>query len=179
MSRLAKKPLIVPDGVKVQIENGKILVEGKLGKLEQSYKTEFVVIKSDNKEILISRKGHENTARAYQGLYFRLTRNLIIGVTEGFSKTLNVQGLGYKWEIKGKDLIINVGYSKPVLYKMRPGISMKIDNPAQLLITGCDKQVVGQTAAEIRNIRPPEPYKGKGIRYLNERVKLKEGKAAK
>ncbi len=179
MSRLAKKPLIVPEGVKVQIENGKIHVEGKLGKLEQSFNTEFITVKSDGKEILIGRKGHENTAKAYQGLYFRLSRNLILGVTEGFSKTLNIQGLGYKWEIKGKDLIINVGYSKPVVYKIPAGINMKIDNPSQLMISGCDKQLVGQTSAEIRNIRPPEPYKGKGIRYLNERVKLKEGKTAK
>jgi len=179
MSRLAKKPLIVPEGVKVSIEYGKILVEGKLGKIEQPFNTEFVEFKSDGKEILLTRKGHENTARAYQGLYFRLTRNLLLGVTEGFTKTLGIQGLGYKWELKGKDLIINVGYSKPVVYKIPAGINMKIDNPAQLVISGCDKQSVGQTTAEIRNIRPPEPYKGKGIRYLNERVKLKEGKAAK
>ncbi len=179
MSRLAKKPLKVPEGVKVRIENGKIFIEGKLGKLEQSYNTEFIDIKTDGKEILIGRKGYENTAKAYQGLYFRLSRNLILGVTEGFSKILNIQGIGYKWEIRGRDLVLNVGYSKPVIFKIPAGINMRIDNPSQLIISGCDKQLVGQTTAEVRSIRPPEPYKGKGIRYLNERVKLKEGKAAK
>ncbi len=179
MSRLAKKPLPIPDGVKANAANGKIVIEGKLGKLEQEFNTEFVEIKSEGNGILITRKGPVNAARAYQGLYFRLARNMIIGVTEGFSKTLAIQGLGYKWEIKGKELVIIAGFSKPVVYKIPAGINLKIDNPSQLLISGCDKQKVGQTAAELRHIRPPEPYKGKGIRYLNERVKLKEGKAAK
>ena len=179
MSRLAKKPLIIPVGVKVNVQNGKIMVEGKLGKLQQEFAVQYIDVKNDDKEIMVYRKSEGSTAKAYQGLYWRLTRNLLLGVTEGFTKTLAIQGLGYKWEIKGKDLVVIAGYSKPVVYKIPAGIIMKIETPGQLIITGCDKQLVGQTTAEIRHIRPPEPYKGKGIRYLNERVKLKEGKVAK
>jgi large subunit ribosomal protein L6 len=179
MSRLARKPLLIPDGVKVNLEEGKIVVEGKLGKLEGNFVNNFVDVKSDGKQMIISSKGPENLSKMYQGLYFRIFQNMIVGVTEGYSKTLAIQGLGYKWEIKGKELVLMVGYSKPVKYPIPEGINMKIDSANLLVISGCDKQKVGQAAAEIRSIRSPEPYKGKGIRYLNERIKLKEGKAAK
>lgn len=179
MSRLARKPLLIPDGVKVNLEEGKITVEGKLGKLEEKFVHNFVDVKSDGKQIVFSSKGLESLSKMYQGLYFRIFQNMIFGVTEGFSKVLAIQGLGYKWEIKGKELILMVGYSKPVKYTIPEGITMKIDSSNSLVISGCSKQKVGQVAAEIRSVRPPEPYKGKGIRYLNERIRLKEGKAAK
>ena len=104
---------------------------------------------------------------------------MLAGVSQGFAKSLSIQGLGYKWEIKGKILVLTVGFSNPVSYDIPDGITLKLDNPQTLAVTGFDKQHVGQIAAEIRGIRPPEPYKGKGIRYVGERVKLKEGKSAK
>ncbi len=179
MSRLAKKNLIIPDGIKVNVNNGIVTVEGKLGKLQQSYLTQYVEISVINNEVKVDRKGETKNYKACQGLYWRLLRNHILGVKEGFTKNLSIQGLGYKWEIKGKDLILTVGYSKPVVFKVPDGVNLKLDNPAVLSIGGCDKQLVGQVAANIRAVRPPEPYKGKGVRYQNERIKLKQGKAVK
>ncbi len=180
MSRLAKKTLIIPDGVKVSVKNGVFFIEGKLGKLQMPFLTNFVDIIISGKEIRVERKGDTNNFKACQGLYWRLIRNLIMGVSEGFSKILSIQGLGYKWEIKGKELILTVGFSKPAVFKIPDGVTLKLETPpTSLVISGCDKQLVGQVAANIRMVRPPEPYKGKGIRYQNERIKLKEGKTAK
>lgn len=178
MSRIAKKPLSIPDGVKVSINKDIVSVEGKVGKIQQPFLMEFVDIKLDNNKVVVDRKGDAGNFKAYQGLFYRLTQNLLTGVSQGFSKTLTIQGLGYKWEIKGKELILTVGFSKPAVYVIPDGVSLKIE-AQNLTITGCDKQLVGQIAAEIRGIKPPEPYKGKGIRYSNEVIKLKEGKSAK
>lgn len=178
MSRLAKKPLSIPSGVKVVVHSGELSVEGKLGTVKQSFLTNYVDIVTDGKVLNVHRKGDTNPYKACQGLYWRLARNLILGVSEGFSKVLSIQGLGYKWEVKGKDLVLTVGFSKPYVYPIPDGVTLKVDQ-ALLTITGCDKQLVGQVAANIRAIKPPEPYKGKGVRYSNEHIKLKEGKSAK
>ena len=183
MSRLAKKPVVIPSGVKVEVKDNKLFFEGKLGKLEQSFLPQHVDIKIDNNEIMVNRKGNINSFKAFQGLYWSLFKNCVKGVSEGFYKDLKIQGLGYKWEIKGSDLILTVGYSKPVTFPVPEGVKVMIDkgedNQFFLRISGCDKQFVGQVAANIRGVRPPEPYKGKGIRYSGEVVKLKEGKTAK
>lgn len=179
MSKLAKKPLIIPSGVKVSVNHNVVVVEGKLGKTQQTFEENFVDIKVDGDHVNVNRKGDTGNYKAAQGLYYRLIQGQIQGVTEGFLKTLNVQGLGYKWEIKGKTLIMNVGFSKPYIYQIPEGITLKSEKPEFMAISGANKQLVGQVAAELRAVRPPEPYKGKGVRYLNEHIKLKEGKAAK
>lgn len=179
MSRIAKKPIIIPPDVKVSLEDGKVIVEGKNGRLEQSYKKEYVEIKVEGNLIYVNRLGDKNVFKALQGMYYRLIENMIKGVVEPFSKTLVIQGIGYKWELKGKKLVISVGYSKPVEFEIPAGVEIRVENPQTLVVRGIDKYLVGQVAANIRAIRPPEPYKGKGIRYLDEKVKLKEGKAAK
>ncbi|MGC8764633.1 MAG: 50S ribosomal protein L6 [Brevinematia bacterium] len=179
MSRIAKKPLVIPENVKVDLAEDKLFVQGKLGRLEQTFRKDFIDVKIKDGGIYVNRKGDEKEYRALQGLYYRLFTNMIKGVTEGFSKTLLLQGIGYKMELKGKKLVLTVGFSHPVEFDIPDGINLKLENPQTLIISGIDKQLVGQVAANIRAIRPPEPYKGKGLRYLNERVKMKEGKTAK
>ncbi len=179
MSRIAKKPIILPEGVKVTLENGKLIVEGKLGKLEQEYKADFVEVKAEGNTLIVNRKGDSREYRALQGLYYRLFVNMVKGVSEGFSKTLLLQGIGYKMELKGNKLVLTVGFSHTVEFEIPKGITLKLENPQTLIVSGFDKHLVGQTAANIRAIKPPEPYKGKGLRYENERVKVKEGKKAK
>lgn len=179
MSRIAKKPIVLPDGVKANVDKDKIIVEGKLGKLEQTFKSEFIDVKIENGSIIVNRKGDSKEFKALQGLYYRLIINMVKGVTEGFSKTLLLQGIGYKMELKGNKLVLTVGFSHVVEFDIPNGITLKLENPQTLIVSGIDKHLVGQTAANIRAIKTPEPYKGKGLRYLNERVKVKEGKTAK
>ncbi len=179
MSRIAKKPLIIPAGVKVGLSDNTVLVEGKLGKLEQTFRSDFIEVKVSDNCIFVNRRGDSKEYRALQGLYYRLFTNMIKGVQEGFSKTLILQGIGYKMELKGNKLVLTVGFSHTVEFNVPQGISLKLENPQTLVVSGIDKQLVGQVAANIRAIKPPEPYKGKGIRYLNEKVKIKEGKTAK
>jgi len=179
MSKLARKPIKIPGGVKVTVNLNVVHVEGKVGKIDQVFEDDHVDIKVNGDLVNVERKGNTGPFKARQGLYYRLIQNQIQGVTEGFSKTLNIQGLGYKWEVKGRTLVMNVGFSKPYIYQIPEGITLKSEKPELLNITGVNKQLVGQVAAEIRAVRPPEPYKGKGVRYFEERIKLKEGKAAK
>jgi large subunit ribosomal protein L6 len=179
MSRIAKKPIVVPEGIKVSVEKNIVTVEGKNGKLQQTFKPEFVNIRVEGNLVFVDRLGEERIHKSLQGLYHRLITNMIKGFIEPFSKTLQLQGIGYKWELKGNKLVLSVGFSKPVEFEIVKGINIKVENPQTLVVSGIDKQLVGQVAANIRAIKPPEPYKGKGIRYLNERVKIKEGKAAK
>lgn len=177
MSRLAKKPVILPSGVNVAVEADKFIVEGPKGKLEQDYLSTYVEIKVDADGVMVNRKGNTNSFKAYQGLYWSLLQNNVKGVSEGFMKELLIKGTGYKWEIKGKFLECHVGLSHKVDFPIPEGITIIMENPTTVSINGIDKHLVGQTAANIRYIRPPEVYKGKGIRYINEVVKLKAGKA--
>ena len=179
MSRLAKKALQIPDGVKFNYDQGLVSVEGKLGKLEQTIMQNFIDLKIEDKKVLVNRKGDSKPFKAYQGLYWSLIRNFINGVTLGFTKTLVIQGLGFKWEMKGKQLVIICGYSNPVHFDIPQGVTVTVESITTLKVSGCDKQMVGEVTAKIRGIKPPEPYKGKGIRYLGEKVKIKEGKSAK
>jgi large subunit ribosomal protein L6 len=179
MSRLAKKPIIIPDGVKVNYASGVFSTEGKQGKLQQMVQPALVEVNVEEKKIMVIRKGEGKNFRTSQGLYWALLRNMIEGVINGFSKNLVIQGLGYKWEMKGKNLVITCGFSNPVIFEVPQGVTITVDSITSLKVTGADKQLVGEVAAKIRDIKPPEPYKGKGIRYQNETVKLKEGKSAK
>jgi len=179
MSRIAKKPILLPAGVKAVLSGNRLVVEGKLGKLEQEFKSDYIEVKIEENSVFVNRKGDSKEYRSLQGLYYRLFVNMVKGVVEGFSKTLLLQGIGYKMELKGNKLVLTVGFSHPIEFDIPKGITLKLENPQTLILSGIDKHLVGQTTANIRAIKPPEPYKGKGIRYLNERVKVKEGKAAK
>ena len=177
MSRLAKKNIPVPQGVNVRIDNNRFYVEGPLGKLEQDFLNQYIVIKVEENHVIVERKIDSKPVRALQGLYWVLMRNMIMGVTTGFTRTLEIRGIGYKWEIQGSNLVITAGFSHPMKFPIPSNVKMVTDGITLLNISGIDKQQVGQVAANVRFIRPPEPYKGKGIRYREEVVRLKEGKA--
>jgi large subunit ribosomal protein L6 len=166
MSRIGKRPIEVPGGVTVQLEPGRVAVSGPLGSLQQEVPQR------------ITRPTERGEDRALHGLTRTLVANMVEGVTKGFEKRLEIQGVGYRAALRGTDLELSVGYSHTVVVKPRTGITFEVPIPTQVVVKGIDKQVVGQTAAEIRKVRPPEPYKGKGIRYEGEYVRRKVGKRA-
>jgi large subunit ribosomal protein L6 len=161
----------------VAISPGRVQVNGPLGELSQVVPTRMQVEKSDS-EIVVTRPTERGEDRALHGLTRTLIANMVEGVTKGFEKRLEIQGVGYRAQLKGTDLELAVGYSHPVVIKPRQGITFEVPAPTQVVVKGIDKQMVGQTAAEIRKVRPPEPYKGKGIRYEDEQVRRKVGKRA-
>ena len=161
----------------VAISPGRVQVNGPLGELSQSVPQRMEIEKNDS-EILVKRPTDRGEDRALHGLTRTLIANMVEGVTQGFEKHLEIQGVGYRAQLKGTDLELAMGFSHPVLVKPRKGISFEVPSPTQIVVKGIDKQMVGQTAAEIRKVRPPEPYKGKGIRYANEQVRRKVGKRA-
>jgi large subunit ribosomal protein L6 len=177
MSRIGRQPIELPAGVMVAISPGRVQVNGPLGELSQVVPARMQVEKSDA-EIVVTRPTERGEDRALHGLTRTLIANMVEGVTKGFEKQLEIQGVGYRAQLKGSDLELAVGYSHPVLVKPRQGITFDVPTPTQIVVKGIDKQMVGQTAAEIRKVRPPEPYKGKGIRYVNEQVRRKVGKRA-
>ncbi len=179
MSRIGRMPVSIPDGVSVDLEGNHIRVKGPKGELEQSFRPEMV-ISIDEGEVNVDRPSDEPQMRALHGLTRALINNMVVGVSEGFEKILQVEGVGYRPEMSGKDLVLQVGYSHPVQVPPPEGIEFEVEERARLIhVRGVDKQVVGQVAADIRKIRPPEPYKGKGIRYQGEYVRRKAGKAGK
>jgi large subunit ribosomal protein L6 len=167
----------VPAGVMVAISPGRVQVNGPLGELSQTVPARMGIEQTES-EIVVSRPTERGEDRALHGLTRTLIANMVEGVTKGFEKQLEIQGVGYRAQLKGQDLELAVGYSHPVLVKPRPGIAFDVPSPTQIVVKGIDKQMVGQTAAEIRKVRPPEPYKGKGIRYVGEQVRRKVGKRA-
>jgi large subunit ribosomal protein L6 len=177
MSRIGRRPIELPAGVQVALSHGRVQVNGPLGELSQDVPVRMQIEKTEN-EILVSRPTERGEDRALHGLTRTLIANMVEGVTQGFEKHLEIQGVGYRAQLKGTDLELAVGYSHPVLVKPRPGITFDVPVPTEIVVKGIDKQMVGQTAAEIRKVRPPEPYKGKGIRYRNEHVRRKVGKRA-
>ena len=177
MSRIGRKPIEVPAGVTVAISHGRVQVNGPLGELSQTVPTRMQIEKDEN-EIVVTRPTERGQDRALHGLTRTLIANMVEGVTQGFEKHLEIQGVGYRAQLKGSDLELAVGYSHPVVIRPRDGISFDVPVPTQVVVKGIDKQMVGQTAAEIRKVRPPEPYKGKGIRYRDEQVRRKVGKRA-
>lgn len=179
MSRIGKLPITLPKGVEVKIDGQKVSVKGPQGELSQEFSPE-ITIKMEDGTITVERPNDEPRIRALHGTTRALLNNMIVGCSQGFERVLEVQGVGYKAEMNGKDLLINVGYSHPVNFPAPDGISFEADSKTRLIkVKGRDRQQVGQIAANIRKIRPPEPYHGKGIRYQNEVVKLKAGKAGK
>ncbi|MFL6031027.1 MAG: 50S ribosomal protein L6 [Gaiellaceae bacterium] len=177
MSRIGKKPIEVPAGVLVSVDPGRVTVSGPKGELRQAV-PQRMQIKQDEGTITVERPSERGEDRALHGLTRTLIANMVEGVTQGFEKRLEIQGVGYRAAMSGTNLELQVGYSHTVRVTPREGVSFEVPVPTQVVVRGIDKQVVGQTAAEIRKVRPPEPYKGKGIRYEGEYVRRKVGKRA-
>jgi large subunit ribosomal protein L6 len=177
MSRIGKAPIEVPAGVSIQLEPGRVAVSGPLGSLQQVVPQRMKIEQNDG-ILLVTRPTDRAPDRELHGLTRTLIANMVEGVTKGFEKRLEIQGVGYRAALKGDDIELQVGYSHPVTIKPRTGVTFEVPAPTQVVVKGTDKQQVGQTAAEIRKVRPPEPYKGKGIRYEGEFVRRKVGKRA-
>ena len=178
MSRIGKKPVPVASGVKVTVNDHHVKVEGPKGKLELDVHPAMAVkFDEAKKELIVSRPDDERQSKALHGLTRALLNNMIVGVTQGYKKSLEVIGVGYKVEQKGTNLVFSVGYANTIPLAIPRGLTVQIDGPGKVHISGPDKQLVGQFASDIRRIRKPEPYKGKGIRYEGEVVKIKPGKA--
>ena len=178
MSRIGRKPINIPAGVDVKLGAGEITVKGPKGTLTQKIHKNMTV-NIEGSEILVTRPNDEKENRALHGLTRSLIQNMVTGVTEGFKKELDVNGVGYRVQKQGKDLVMNLGYSHQVTMSEIDGITIECPNPNKIVILGPDKQKVGQYAAQVREKRPPEPYKGKGIKYVDEVIRRKEGKAGK
>jgi large subunit ribosomal protein L6 len=177
MSRIGKTPIEIPAGVSVSLSPGRVMVNGPLGELSQSIPQRIAVEQKDG-ELVVTRPTDRGEDRALHGLARSLVANMVEGVTKGFQKVLEIQGVGYRAALRGTDLELNVGFSHPVVMKAPQGITFEVPAPNQVVVKGIDKQRVGQIAAEVRAVRPPEPYKGKGIRYEGEYVRRKVGKRA-
>jgi large subunit ribosomal protein L6 len=177
MSRIGRKPIEIPSGVTVTVDPGRVQVAGPLGTLQQQVPTRMTIAQEEG-NVVVTRPTERGEDRALHGLTRTLIANMVEGVTKGFEKRLEIQGVGYRAALKGTDLELSVGYSHVVTIKPRTGITFEVPAPTQIVVKGTDKQQVGQTAAEIRRVRPPEPYKGKGIRYDGEYVRRKVGKRA-
>jgi large subunit ribosomal protein L6 len=177
LSRIGKSPIELPAGVSVSISPGRVMINGPLGELSQQVPQRMKVEEADG-QLVVRRPTERGEDRALHGLTRSLVANMVEGVTKGFSKTLEIQGVGYRASLRGADLELNVGFSHPIVHKAPQGITFEVPAPNQVVVKGIDKQKVGQVAAEIRAARPPEPYKGKGIRYEGEYVRRKVGKRA-
>ncbi len=179
MSRIGNKPVPVLDGVKVNVQGRKVQVEGPKGKLEWEHRHEVSVkVDGDKKQLVVARENDQREARAFHGLTRALLANMIFGVKNGYEKRLEIVGVGYQATLKGKMLHLRVGLANELVREIPAGLTVTVPDATHVVIQGCDKQVVGQFAAEIRSLRKPEPYKGKGVRYQGEHIKLKPGKAA-
>ena len=178
MSRIGKKPITVPAGVDVKIDGTTVTVKGPKGTLTNTFNADMI-IKLEGTEIIVDRPSENKMHKSLHGLTRTLIGNMVEGVTNGYKKTLEIEGIGYRAAKQGKDLVMNLGYSHQVIIPEIDGITIEVPNATTIIVNGIDKQVVGQVAAEIREKRPPEPYKGKGIRYQGERIIRKEGKAGK
>jgi large subunit ribosomal protein L6 len=178
MSRIGKQPVTVPGGVKVQLANGTIRVEGPKGKLELAYHPNMRVAFDEGKRVItVERPDDERLNRALHGLTRSLINNMVLGVTTGYEKRLKIEGIGYQARLDKKKLVLTVGFANAVEMTPPEGVTVELPDPTTIIIRGADKQKVGQFAAEVRKVRPPEPYKGKGIRYEGEQVRRKEGKS--
>ena len=175
MSRIGKKPVTIPKGVTLQLQDHTVAVKGPKGELRRTLHEEMQVA-LDKDQFTVARPSDEQKHKALHGLTRTLVQNMVDGVSKGFSKSLEIQGVGYKAEAKPYGVNLIVGYSHPVKYQAPKGIKISVDNNVNVKIEGADKELVGQVAAELRSVRPPEPYKGKGIRYVGEHVRRKAGK---
>ena len=178
MSRIGKLPITVPNGVEVDLQGSMVTVKGPKGTLQREF-SHVVDIKKEEDKIVVTRSSDEKYVRALHGTTRAVINNMVLGVSTGFERTLEIEGVGYKAELEGKNLVINVGYSHPVVVEPPEGIEFEVaEKNRRIVVKGYNKEVVGQIAADIRKIRPPEPYKGKGIHYLGERIRRKAGKTA-
>lgn len=175
MSRIGKHPVAVPAGVQVAVQGQTVTAKGKLGELKVVL-ADDVLAKLEQGKVVVSPRSESRRARMMWGTFRTLVNNIVVGVNKGFTVNLEINGVGYRAAIQGKDLVLQLGYSHEIRYPIPPGITMKSDKPTSITISGADKRQVGQVAAEIRALRPPEPYKGKGIKYDTEIVLRKEGK---
>jgi len=176
VSRIGRLPVKIPKGVKVSLQAGSVLLEGPKGKVTQAYAPE-VSVKVEGDSLVVGRVDDSIKAKSLHGLYRNLLKNSLIGLSTGFAKTLLITGVGYKAEVKGKSLVLSLGYSTPIEYPIPEGITMEVEANTKITIKGADIQTVGQIASEIRSFRPVEPYKGKGIKYEAEYVRRKVGKS--
>jgi large subunit ribosomal protein L6 len=177
MSRIGRKPIAVPDGVTIDVKPGMVSVKGPKGALSQAVSRDMKV-NQENGTLTVERPTDRGEHRALHGLTRSLIANMVVGVTDGYEKRLEIQGVGYRARLQGKSLELSVGYSHPVSMTAPEGIEFEVPTPTQVIVRGIDKQLVGEIAARIRRTRPPEPYKGKGIRYAGEHVRRKVGKRA-
>jgi large subunit ribosomal protein L6 len=179
MSRIGNKPVPILDGVKVAVSGRKVAVEGPKGKLEWEHGAQISVkVDADAKQVVVGRIDDERQSRAFHGLTRALVANMIFGVKNGYEKRLEIVGVGYQATLKGKSLSLRVGLANELVREIPAGLTVTCPDATHIVIQGCDKQLVGQFAAELRSLRKPEPYKGKGVRYQGEQIKLKPGKAA-
>ena len=178
MSRIGRKPIAIPAGVEVKVNGTEVTVKGPKGTLSQSFSARMAV-EVNGAEVIVTRPSDSNEDKSLHGLTRTLISNMVTGVTSCFTKELEVNGVGYRVAKQGKDLVMNLGYSHQVIMPEIDGITIEVPNPNKIVVIGPDKQKVGQFAAEIREKRPPEPYKGKGIKYVDEVIRRKEGKAGK
>jgi large subunit ribosomal protein L6 len=178
MSRIGKLPIVLPSGVQVEIADGRATVTGPRGTLSQALPPP-ITLRTEDGRVLVERPDDEREHRALHGLVRSLVANMVEGVTNGFEKRLEIQGVGYRVQAQGSDLVFSLGYSHPIAVRAPQGITFEVTSPTRFAVRGIDKQQVGQVAAEIRRLRKPDPYKGKGVRYAGEVVRRKAGKTAK
>ncbi len=176
MSRIGKAPVSVPDGVKVTLNDGSVSVEGPKGKLMTTVPAK-ISVKVEGKELRVSRESDSSVDRAMHGLTRKLIGNMVEGVSQGFRRVLQINGVGYKAEVSGQKLNLTLGFSHPIEFSLPPGVTAKVDRQTLITLESSDKQALGQTAARIRSLKAPEPYKGKGIKYQEEVIRRKAGKA--
>lgn len=177
MSRVGKLPIPIPDGVSFDMKESLLSIKGPKGDLSQDIPLEIKVRRKENK-ILVESTGGSKRHRAFHGLFRALINNMVIGVSEGFKRDLEIQGVGYTAALNGKNLVLNLGFSHPILFKPPGEVELEVPSRTEISVKGINKQLVGEIAAKIRSFKPPEPYKGKGIRYLGEEVRRKVGKTA-
>jgi len=176
MSKVGKRPIALPERVQVELHDGRVIVRGPHGTLEQAFEPEYVDIVVQDGEVHVTRKADRAVYRSRHGLYRALIANMVHGVHEGWQRELELRGLGYRARLEGRTLLMELGYSHPVRYELPEGIEVEVRDNTKLIVTGIDKQLVGQVAAHIRGYRRPEPYRGTGIRYRDEEVARKAGK---
>jgi large subunit ribosomal protein L6 len=176
VSRIGKLPIAVPSGVKVAVEGNNVRLEGPKGKL-QSAVPPGIAVKVDGSMVRVERASDERRMRSLHGLTRKLIANMTQGVSQGFTRVLDINGVGYRAEVKGQEIHMTLGYSHPVVFSLPAGVSASVERQVIITLTGADRQVIGETAAKLRSLRPPEPYKGKGIKYREEVIQRKAGKA--
>lgn len=176
MSRVGRLPVPIPNGVSVDVGESLVTVKGPKGELKEAYRPE-VKVSVDGDTVLVERTSETRKARGFHGLYRQLIRNMIVGVSDGYSRTLLINGVGFRAEVSGNAITLNLGFSNPIEFRLPDGVTADAEGPNKLTVRGIDKQLVGKVASEIRKIRPPEPYKGKGVKYEDEYVRRKVGKS--